>query len=148
VVGSPKSFVSVPRHSWIDRKKKFEVEFYGTPLGFEVTLQHLPGVVRTLSRRHSLVISVSSVEEARRLCLEGVSHGQNLFCATPFVFVPQIASRDYGSLSHKKCGKRLCFHCGELGMRLVLVLKSCWLIDVCAVMTLIGQESVLLLLQR
>jgi hypothetical protein len=42
VVGSPKSFGSVPRQSWIDRKMTFEVEFYGTPPAFEVTLQHLP----------------------------------------------------------------------------------------------------------
>jgi hypothetical protein len=36
----------------------------------------------------------------------------------------------------------------KLGITFVLVLESCWLIDVCAVMTLIGQESVLLLLKR
>ena len=104
VVGSLKSFGSVPRQSWIDRKRTFEVEFYGIPPNFEVTLQHLPGVVRTLRRKHSLVLSVSSVEETRRLCLEGVSHGQNLFCASPFAIVPQIACRDCGSLSHKRCG--------------------------------------------
>ena len=45
--------------------------------------------------------------------MEGVSYKQNLFCASSFVFVPQIACRDCGSLSHKRCGKRLCFHCGE-----------------------------------
>ena len=84
VVGSPKSFGSVPRQSWIDPKRTFAVEFYGIPPSFEVTLQHVPGVVRTLHRRHWLVISVSSVEEAGRLCLEGVSHGQNLFCASLF----------------------------------------------------------------
>jgi hypothetical protein len=86
VVCSPKSFGSVPRQSWIDRKRTFGVEFYGTTLGLEVTLQHLPGVVRTLRHIHWLVISVSSVEEARRLCLKGVSQGKNLFCVSPFVF--------------------------------------------------------------
>jgi len=42
VVGSPKSFGSVSRQSWIDRKKTFQVEFYGTPPGFEVTLLVIP----------------------------------------------------------------------------------------------------------
>ena len=38
-----------------------------------------------------------------------------MFCASPFVFVPQIACRDCGPLSHKNLGKRLCFHREEGG---------------------------------
>ena len=106
--------VRPPRETWLSRKKAFEVILRNVPDVLDRSVfSSVEGVVKVLDTKFGrVVLFMSSLMAASKICDEGVWFNNIFFGASPYSFTPRMYCKTCGKLGHKSCEVMKCFKCG------------------------------------